>query len=45
VINEASDMEEFKIQFQSSDAARAINWGSTFVRQPGNCYWVNAILR
>lgn len=45
VINEASDIEEFKIQFQSNDAARAINWGSTFVRQPGNCYWVNAILR
>jgi hypothetical protein len=45
VINEASDIEEFKIQFQSTDAARAINWGASFVRQPGNCYWVNAILR
>jgi hypothetical protein len=45
VINDASGIEQFKIQFQSHDAARAINWGSTFVRQEGNCYWVNAILR
>jgi hypothetical protein len=45
VINDASGIEQFKIQFQSNDAARAINWGSTFVRQEGNCYWVNAILR
>jgi hypothetical protein len=45
VINDASDISEFKVQFQSSDAGRAINWGSTFIRQPGNCYWVNAILR
>lgn len=45
VINEASGMQQFRVQFQSSDAARAINWGATFVRQVGNCYWVNAILR
>lgn len=45
VVNDASDISEFKIQFQSNDAARTINWGATFVRQPGNCYWVNAILR
>jgi hypothetical protein len=45
VLNDASDMEEFKVQFQSDDAARAINWGATFIRQPGSCYWVNAILR
>jgi hypothetical protein len=45
VINDASDIEQFRVQFQSSDAARAINWGAIFERQPGNCYWVNAILR
>jgi hypothetical protein len=45
VINDASGIQQFKVQFQSSDAARAINWGATFERQPGNCYWVNAILR
>ena len=45
VINDASDIEQFRVQFQSNDAARAINWGAIFERQPGNCYWVNAILR
>jgi hypothetical protein len=45
VINDASGIQQFKVQFQSSDAARAINWGATFERQAGNCYWVNAILR
>jgi zinc ribbon protein len=45
VINDASGIGQFRVQFQSSDAARAINWGTTFERQAGNCYWVNAILR
>jgi hypothetical protein len=45
VINDAEDITQFKVQFQSNDVARAINWGATFERQPGNCYWVNAILR
>jgi hypothetical protein len=45
VINDASGIEQFKVQFQSNDASRAINWGATFERQAGNCYWVNAILR
>jgi hypothetical protein len=45
VVNDASGIEQFKVQFQSNDASRAINWGATFVRQEGNCYWVNAILR
>src|SRR5262245_17589131 len=45
VVNDAAGMDQFRVQFQSSDAARAINWGATFERQPGNCYWVNAILR
>ena len=45
VINDAAGIGQFRVQFQSSDAARAINWGATFERQAGNCYWVNAILR
>jgi hypothetical protein len=45
VVSDASNISQFKVQFQSGDAARAINWGATFERQPGNCYWVNAILR
>lgn len=45
VINDASAIKQFRVQFQSNDASRAINWGATFERQEGNCYWVNAILR
>ncbi len=45
VISDAAAIGQFKVQFQSNDASRAINWGATFERQPGNCYWVNAILR
>lgn len=45
VINDAAGLGRFRVQFQSNDAARAINWGATFERQEGNCYWVNAILR
>ena len=45
VINDASAIGQFRVQFQSNDASRTINWGAIFERQPGNCYWVNAILR
>lgn len=45
VINDASAIGQFRVQFQSNDASRAINWGAIFERQAGNCYWVNAILR
>jgi hypothetical protein len=45
VVNDASAIGQFRVQFQSNDASRAINWGATFERQAGNCYWVNAILR
>jgi hypothetical protein len=45
VVNDATGIEQFRVQFQSDDASRAINWGSTFVREAGSCYWVNAILR
>jgi len=45
VVAEGTLIESFKVQFESRDAGRAANWGATFVRKPGNCYWVNAILR
>jgi hypothetical protein len=43
--DDAAGVEAFRVRFESSDAARGFNWGSVFKRQPGNCYWVNAILR
>ena len=45
VIAEAKPIESFKVQFESRDVGRAANWGATFDRKAGNCYWVNAILR
>ena len=45
VYERAADVTQFRVQFQHRDAGRAGNWGATFTRQPGNCYWVNAILR
>ena len=45
VINDAAAISQFRVQFQSNDASRAINWGAIFERQAGNCYWVNSILR
>ena len=45
VVSDASGIKQFRVQFQSSDASRAINWGAIFDRQEGSCYWVNAILR
>jgi hypothetical protein len=45
VNEDASGIQQFKVQFQSPDVARAINWGAAFERVAGNCYWVNAILR
>jgi hypothetical protein len=45
VNTDAAAIENFRVQFQSSDPARSVNWGSAIPRQAGNCYWVNAILR
>ena len=45
VVSDAAAIKQFRVQFQSNDASRAINWGTAFDRQEGNCYWVNAILR
>jgi hypothetical protein len=45
VSSDASGIKSFRAQFQSSDPARAVEWGAAITRQEGNCYWVNAILR
>jgi hypothetical protein len=45
VMSDASAIESFSAQFQSSDPARALQWGAAIKRQEGTCYWVNAILR
>ena len=42
---DAQAVEAFKVQFQSRDGAGGANWGASFQRQKGNCYWVNAIIR
>jgi hypothetical protein len=40
----AQDVETFKVQFQSREGTEGPDWGATFVRRRGNCYWVNAII-
>jgi len=45
VKEDAGGIEAFQVRFQSRDPASGLNWGATIKRQPGNCYWVNAILR
>jgi hypothetical protein len=41
----AETLEQFKIQFQPRDGMAGPDWGAVFVRQKGNCYWVNAIIQ
>lgn len=45
VTNDASGIAAFRAQFASDDPARAPAWGAVIKREPGNCYWVNAIIR
>ena len=37
-------IESFKIQFHTRARNDDNQWGATFIRQKGNCYWVNAIV-
>jgi hypothetical protein len=41
---DADGIENFKLQFQTSTRKDDVEWGATFVRRKGNCYWVNAIV-
>jgi hypothetical protein len=45
VSENAAGIATFRVQFQGREPGRSLNWGSPFERVPGNCYWVNAILR
>jgi hypothetical protein len=45
VSENASGIAAFKAQFQGRRPGLSLNWGAIFERLPGNCYWVNAILR
>jgi hypothetical protein len=40
----AEDVTNFRVQFQTRDGVAGPEWGATFVRRKGNCYWVNAII-
>jgi hypothetical protein len=40
----ADAIENFHIQFQLGKNPPDAEWGATFVRRRGNCYWVNAIV-
>jgi hypothetical protein len=41
---DADKIDNFKVQFVTRDKTDESNWGATFVRRKGNCYWVNAII-
>jgi len=42
---DAEKLENFKVQFLTNQRAKSDDWGATFVRRKGNCYWVNAIIQ
>jgi hypothetical protein len=42
--SDADGIENFKLQFQTNTRTSDVDWGATFVRHKGNCYWVNAII-
>jgi len=39
-----AQIQEFKIQFKTSQKPDENEWGSLFVHNKGTCYWVNAII-
>jgi hypothetical protein len=41
---EAGPIVTFKVQFRTSRSGAEADWGSSFNRLRGSCYWVNAIL-
>jgi hypothetical protein len=43
-IPNAGSVDGFSIQFQGADGKAGDNWGNTFARKKGNCYWVNVVL-
>jgi hypothetical protein len=41
----AGSISTFKVQFRTSHSGLDAEWGGSFTRQDGSCYWVNAIIR
>jgi hypothetical protein len=41
----AGSISTFKVQFRTSHSGLDAEWGGSFNRQDGSCYWVNAIIR
>jgi hypothetical protein len=41
----AGSISTFKVQFRTSHSGLDTEWGGSFNRQDGSCYWVNAIIR
>jgi hypothetical protein len=41
---EAGPISTFKVQFRTSRSGAGADWGGSFNRLPGSCYWVNAIM-
>jgi hypothetical protein len=41
----AGSISTFKVQFRTSHSGLDAEWGGSFNRQEGSCYWVNAIIR
>jgi hypothetical protein len=42
---DAGSISTFKVQFRTSRSGLDADWGNSFTRQEGSCYWVNAIIR
>jgi hypothetical protein len=44
VTNDSDSIQSFQVQFRVSASPAESEWGRAFVRQRGNCYWVDAII-
>ena len=42
---DSGSISTFKVQFRTSHSGLDAEWGGSFNRQEGSCYWVNAIIR
>jgi hypothetical protein len=40
----AGAISTFNVQFRTARGGRDADWGGSFTRQDGTCYWVNAII-
>ena len=40
----AGAISTFNVQFRTAHSGNDPDWGGSFTRQDGTCYWVNAII-